>query len=124
MNARRFVAVVLVSSMMMMMSGPGSVPADAQPAAPSAVEGPPGPGGVPAPTQTAEVTPSRLSYINGEVSFWRPGAQDWAPAKLNTPLEPGDIFYTSQSGNAEIQFRPRAFVRAARRIGLVDSTRK
>src|SRR2546426_6703820 len=31
-------------------------------------------------------TPPRLSYVDGEVSFWRPGAQDWAPAQINVPL--------------------------------------
>ncbi len=29
-------------------------------------------------------TPPRLSYINGEVSLLRPGAQDWSPAQANT----------------------------------------
>src|SRR5437899_6978079 len=31
-------------------------------------------------------TPPRLSYINGEVSFLRPGAQDWSPAQATPPL--------------------------------------
>ncbi len=35
-------------------------------------------------------TPPRISLLEGEVSFWRPGAEDWAPAQLNTPLAPGD----------------------------------
>ena len=59
-----------------------------------------------------EVTPPRLSYLNGEVSFWRAGADDWAPATLNTPLAPGDILYAGPNGNVEIQVGPRAFVRA------------
>ena len=25
-----------------------------------------------------------------DVSFWRPGGDDWAPAQVNTPLAPGD----------------------------------
>jgi hypothetical protein len=67
-----------------------------------------------------EVTPARLSYLNGEVSFWRAGADDWAPATLNTPLAPGDILYAGPNGNVEIQVGPRAFVRAAygTQIGL------
>lgn len=24
-------------------------------------------------------TPPRLAFVDGEVSFWRPGAEDWAP---------------------------------------------
>jgi hypothetical protein len=68
----------------------------------------------------AEVTPARVSYIHGEVSFWRPGAQDWAEARVNTPLAPGDVLYTGQGGTVEIQFGPRAFVRAGNstQIGL------
>jgi hypothetical protein len=61
---------------------------------------------------TIERTPPRLSYIDGEVSFWRPGAQNWAPAQLNTPLAPGDELYTGNRGNLELQVGPRAFVRA------------
>ncbi len=57
-------------------------------------------------------TPPRLSYTDGEVSFWRPGAPDWAPAQLNTPLAPGDQLYTSHEGTLELQLGTRAFVRA------------
>jgi len=57
-------------------------------------------------------TPPRLSYATGEVSFWRPGAADWAPAQINTPLAPGDELYTGHQGNLELQVGPRAFVRA------------
>ncbi len=42
-------------------------------------------------------TPPRLSYREGEVSFWRPGANDWTPAQINIPLAPGDELYTSPS---------------------------
>jgi hypothetical protein len=56
-------------------------------------------------------TPPRLSYVDGEASFWRPGAPDWVPAQLNTPLAPGDELYTSNRGNLEIQVGGRAFVR-------------
>jgi hypothetical protein len=57
-------------------------------------------------------TPPRLSYTHGEVSFFRPGAQDWAPAQVNTPLAPGDELYTSSQGGLELQVGARAFVRA------------
>src|SRR5438132_11962537 len=57
-------------------------------------------------------TPPRLSYTNGEVSFFRPGAQDWASAQANTPLAPGDELYTSTQGDLELQVGTRAFVRA------------
>jgi len=57
-------------------------------------------------------TPPRLSYIDGEVSFWRPGAQDWSPAEINIPLAPGDELYTAHQGDLELQVGTRAFVRA------------
>jgi hypothetical protein len=79
--------------------------------APSAAPAPP-PGQAPL-ADPGDATPPRVSYLNGEVSFLRQGAQDWAPATVNMPLAPGDIIYTGPAGNAEIQIGPRAFVRAA-----------
>ena len=60
----------------------------------------------------ASSTPPRLSYSVGEVSFWRPGAQDWSPAQVNTPLAPGDELYTGDRATLELQVGSRAFVRA------------
>ena len=57
--------------------------------------------------------PPRLSYVHGDVSFWRPGAEAWAPAQVNTPLAPGDLLYVGQEGGFEVQIGSRAFVRAA-----------
>jgi hypothetical protein len=107
MRARQITAALLVLSIM--VNGAGFArPAEAQPIpAP-----PPPPGGAEAPGPSTEVTPVRVSYLNGQVSFWRPGAQDWAPAALNTPLAPGDVLYAGQGGDVEIQIGPRAFVRA------------
>src|SRR5438309_8044024 len=67
-------------------------------------------------------TPPRLSYVEGEVSFWRPGAADWAPAQINTALVPGDETYTGNRGNLELQIGARAFVRAwgDTQLGLVN----
>ncbi|MBI3106605.1 MAG: hypothetical protein HYY95_13735, partial [Candidatus Rokubacteria bacterium] len=64
-------------------------------------------------TRAREATPARISYINGDVSFWRPGASEWTPARVNTPLAPGDSLYTGPTGNVEVQIGARAFVRAA-----------
>jgi hypothetical protein len=74
----------------------------------------------PAPPGQPEATPARVSYIHGEVSFWRPGAEEWAEARTNTPLAPGDLLYTGPGGTVEVQFGPRAFVRAGNgaQIGL------
>ncbi len=115
MAARRILATLLVLSMM--VSGPGFARVAGGQSAPAV---PPAPGGAQAPTQSTEAPPPRVSYINGEVSFWRPGARDWAPATLNTPLAPGDVLYAGQGGNVEIQVGPRTFVRATdgTQIGL------
>ena len=66
----------------------------------------------PTPEQAAiDQTPPRLSFVDGQVSFWRPGAQDWAQAQVNTPLAPGDQLATGSPGNLELQTGVRAFVR-------------
>jgi hypothetical protein len=67
-------------------------------------------------------TPPRLSYADGQVSFWRQGADDWSLAQVNTPLAPGDELYTASPANLEIQIGPRAFVRAwaNTQLGLVN----
>src|SRR5262249_5621241 len=57
-------------------------------------------------------TPPRLSFIDGEVSFWRPGADDWAPATVNTPVAAGDSLYTGDNANPELEGGSGAFVRA------------
>jgi hypothetical protein len=80
-------------------------------------------GTAPPDTPQSEVigpTPPRLSFVDGQVSFWRPGAQDWAQAQLNTAIAPGDQLYTGSPGNLELQTGPRAFVRgwANTQIGL------
>jgi hypothetical protein len=67
-------------------------------------------------------TPPRLSYTKGEVSFWRPGAQEWSQAQVNTPLAPDDLLYTGSQGTLEVQIDSRAFVRtgANTQLGFVD----
>ena len=59
-----------------------------------------------------EQTPPRLSFTDGQVSFWRPGAEDWVGAQVNTPLAPGDMLSTGSPGTLEIQIGARAFLRA------------
>jgi len=73
------------------------------------------------PDRTAyDLTPPRLSLTDGQVSFWRPGADDWTTAMVNTPLAPGDEVSTSSPGNLEIQIGQYSFVRgwANTQIGL------
>lgn len=81
----------------------------------AAVGGAPAAGNAQAPaTPDAGVgrTPPRLSFIDGQVSFWRPGAEEWVAARINTPLAPGDELYTGSPGNLELQIGARAYVRA------------
>ncbi len=71
--------------------------------------------GVPARAEepdTTSIMPPRLSYLDGPVSFWRPGADQWTAAQLNTALAPGDQLYTGHRGTVELQVGSRAFVRA------------
>jgi hypothetical protein len=63
-------------------------------------------------------TPPRLSFTDGEVSFWRNGAEDWTPAQVNTPLGEGDQLYTGDAANLEIQVGARGFVRAGEQTQL------
>ena len=57
------------------------------------------------------LTPARLSFVDGRVSFLRPGAGDWVRAQVNTALSPGDQLFTGSPGNLELQIGARAFVR-------------
>lgn len=57
-------------------------------------------------------SPLRLSYVEGEVSFWRYGAEDWVEARVNTPLAAGDELYVGRESNLELQMGSRAFIRA------------
>jgi hypothetical protein len=57
-------------------------------------------------------TPPRLSFSDGEVSYWRQGADDWVRAQPNLPLAEGDALYTGSNANFEVQFGDRSFARA------------
>jgi uncharacterized protein DUF6600 len=109
MGARRIAIALLALSTTLSVSGFAAATTEAPPV-PAMT---PPSGGGPAQPQPTEPTPPRVSYIHGQVSFWRPGAEGWAPAKLNTPLAPGDALYTGPDGTVEVQIGPRAFARAA-----------
>jgi len=57
-------------------------------------------------------TPPRLSLVDGEVSYWRQGADEWARARPNLALAEGDALYSGNDANFEVQFGSRSFVRA------------
>lgn len=56
--------------------------------------------------------PPRLSLLDGQVSFWRSGAEEWTVAQQNIPLAPGDRLSTGSSGSLEIQIGGRSYARA------------
>jgi len=94
---------------------------------PETLSAPPGalatePAAPEAPPPGSQGPPARLSFADGNVSFWRPGAQDWAPALVNTPIASGDQLYAGPGANLEMQIAPRAFLRAGAETQLaVDS---
>ncbi len=59
---------------------------------------------------TLRLTPARLGFVDGEVSFWRPAAGDWEAAQMNLPLAAGDVL-ASRDGRFELQVGRAAFVR-------------
>jgi len=69
------------------------------------------------------VTPPRLSLVDGEVGFWRPGADDWEAAQVNTPLAAGDRLRSGTDGRFEIQVGRAAFVRGAADTQVALETR-
>ena len=74
--------------------------------------------------ETVGATPPRLSYIDGQVSYWRPGAEQWVQAQINTALAPGDELFVSGAGNLELQIGAQAFVRAGADTQIVLETRE
>jgi hypothetical protein len=73
---------------------------------------------------TAGLTPPRLSFIDGQVSYWRAGSEDWAQAQVNSALAPGDDLYVDNQGNLELQIGPKAYLRAGKesRLGFESQT--
>jgi hypothetical protein len=134
--------LAIVAALMIVFGGASVTPAQPPPPPPPGapqispaqpqVPPPPGvpqisPGQPPVPAapdeQAAEErTPPRLSYVDGQVSFWRPGAPEWTAAQVNTALAPGDELSTGSPGNFEVQIGARAFVRgwAGSGVGLVN----
>ena len=116
--AQRSLALLLG---LVLTHGPLAASAAAQAVpAPPAIPAAPAAPGAPASSAYGPIgrTPPRLSYVNGEVSYWRPGAADWAPAQINTALAPGDETYTGNGGNLELQVGYSHPVRITPRQGI------
>jgi hypothetical protein len=61
--------------------------------------------------RVAAFSPPRLVLVDGQASFWRPGASDWTAARANTPLGTGDALLTAANTGVEIQIGPAAYLR-------------
>jgi hypothetical protein len=129
MRALHTLAIVVAS--MILFGGAGAAlaqppappaPPQAPPAQPQPPQAQPQPAIPPDESAADERTPPRLSYVDGQVSFWRPGAPEWTAAQINTALAPGDELSTGSPGNFEVQIGARAFVRgwAGSGVGLVN----
>lgn len=57
--------------------------------------------------------PPRIGLVSGTASFWRPGAENWTSAQVNTPLAVGDAVYTATAATLELQIGERAYARLA-----------
>ena len=62
--------------------------------------------------------PPRIGMVSGTASFWRPGAENWSPAQVNTALAAGDALYTAAAASLEVQIGSRAYVRMAQNAML------
>jgi hypothetical protein len=80
------ILATLLTAAITLTATPSLRAADPSPPSPLALL----PRGAPAPT--TQVAPSRITYINGDVSFSRPGAAEGTPVKVNTPLAKGMLF--------------------------------
>src|SRR5213593_1706151 len=104
-NRPRGVLLGLLIAAAMLESTGRPADADAPPA------NAPAPETAPVPALPA-ITPPRLRFTDGAVSFWRPGADDWVTAQVNTPLAAGDDLYAADGANAEVEVAGQSFIRA------------
>ena len=56
---------------------------------------------------------TRISFMEGNVSYQRVPDEEWAAMGVNMPLEPGDRIYTGPGGRAEIEFEEGSVLRLA-----------
>src|SRR4029453_7293524 len=109
-TCKRSIAIVLALTVLIGTT-PGARAAEPPPAPPAPPTAAPSDADAGAAPRATAPAPPRLSYTDGDVSFWRPGGDDWAPAQVNTPLASGDQLYTGNRGTLEIQVDARGFVR-------------
>jgi hypothetical protein len=59
----------------------------------------------------ATIGPARVSYMDGDILFRTPDADEWLPAAVNTPLDEGDAVWCPDGGRVEIQLPDGTIVR-------------
>jgi len=66
---------------------------------------------LPAWSTAAVIGPARISYVDGEILFRSPDAEEWLPAVINTPLDEGDAVWCPEDSRVEIQLPDGSIVR-------------
>lgn len=59
----------------------------------------------------AAIGPARVSYVDGDIMFRSPDADEWLPATVNTPLDEGDAVWCPDDSRMEIQLPDGTVVR-------------
>jgi len=59
----------------------------------------------------AAIGPARVSYVEGDIFFRSPDADEWLPASVNTPLDEGDAVWSDNGSRVEIQLPDGTVVR-------------
>jgi hypothetical protein len=59
----------------------------------------------------AAIGPARVSYVDGDILFRSPDADEWLPASVNTPLDEGDAVWCPDGSRVEIQLPDGTIVR-------------
>ena len=62
---------------------------------------------------------ARVGYFEGEVSYLKGDAEEWAPVAVNAPLVTGDRFYSGPDGRAEVQLPGGLYARLSSNTELV-----
>lgn len=62
-------------------------------------------------SQAGAIGPARVSYMDGEILFQTPDADEWLPATVNTPLDEGDGVWCPEGSRVEIELPDGSIVR-------------
>src|SRR5215471_973311 len=54
---------------------------------------------------------ARVSFIQGQASYFRADGDDWTGVSVNAPLVTGDRFYSGPDSRSELQLAPGVYAR-------------